>query len=249
MAANLPEWSIKSELILNSNCTVFCSCVVSLGKHPPTEGHCPDWAGVQMAAGDFDGASPPMLKTGLLKDIPGNMGRGNRKAATYADKRVSEAAYDGLPKTFRGKVRGTMGLFSIMVPELLCAERALVKGTTDGKTRRFMVGEKFQGGLTPITGANSNQKEALMFRPSVFEKDADSQTRASIKESGIGALPQGAVTAMVAPLSARGCPVAAGTGGAETEACATGGVNTQPEARVRLRAFADKAVARMCLHG
>ena len=27
-------WTIKGELILNCNCTVFCPCVVSLGKHP-----------------------------------------------------------------------------------------------------------------------------------------------------------------------------------------------------------------------
>ena len=29
-------WSITGELILNCNCTVFCPCVASLGKHPPT---------------------------------------------------------------------------------------------------------------------------------------------------------------------------------------------------------------------
>ena len=31
-------WSIEGELILNCNRTVFCPCVISLGKHPPTEG-------------------------------------------------------------------------------------------------------------------------------------------------------------------------------------------------------------------
>ncbi len=33
MSQALPEWAIKGELILNCNCTVFCPCVVSLGKH------------------------------------------------------------------------------------------------------------------------------------------------------------------------------------------------------------------------
>ena len=36
------DWAIKGELFLNCSCTVFCPCVVSLGKHPPTEGHCHD---------------------------------------------------------------------------------------------------------------------------------------------------------------------------------------------------------------
>ena len=33
-AATIPDWTLKGELILNCNCTVFCPCVVSLGKHP-----------------------------------------------------------------------------------------------------------------------------------------------------------------------------------------------------------------------
>ncbi len=44
-------WTIKGELILNCNCTVFCPCVVSLGKHPPTEGHCQTWGGVRIDKG------------------------------------------------------------------------------------------------------------------------------------------------------------------------------------------------------
>ncbi|MFT7190447.1 MAG: hypothetical protein ACI9AQ_001006, partial [Dinoroseobacter sp.] len=38
-------WTMKGELILNCNCTVFCPCVISLGQHPPTEGHCQTWGG------------------------------------------------------------------------------------------------------------------------------------------------------------------------------------------------------------
>ena len=29
-------WAIKGELFLNCSCEVFCPCVVSLGKAPPT---------------------------------------------------------------------------------------------------------------------------------------------------------------------------------------------------------------------
>ena len=36
----ITPWAVKGELILNCNCTIFCPCVVSLGKHAPTEGYC-----------------------------------------------------------------------------------------------------------------------------------------------------------------------------------------------------------------
>ena len=48
MSTTLPSWVIKGELILNCNCTVFCPCVISLGKHPPTEGYCQAWVGIRI---------------------------------------------------------------------------------------------------------------------------------------------------------------------------------------------------------
>ena len=158
MKPQLPDWALKGELILNCNCTVFCPCVVSLGKHPPTEGYCQAWVGVRIDTGHFDGEDLTGLNVGLLMDIPGNMGRGNWKAAAYIDERAGEKAYDGLIKIFSGQARGTTGLFALMVSEFLGAERALVTYENIGKTRHLTVGKKIIGAVTPITGANEDQE-------------------------------------------------------------------------------------------
>ncbi len=150
--ADMPDWKIKGELILNCNCTVFCPCVVSLGKHPPTEGYCQAWLGVRIDEGHFDGEDLSGLNVGMLMDIPGNMGRGNWKAAAFFDERASEKAYAGLEKIFSGQVRGTTGLFSMLVGEFLGAERAAVTYETEGKKRRLMVGKKIQGEIEPVSG-------------------------------------------------------------------------------------------------
>ena len=150
----MTPWSIKGELILNCNCTVFCPCVVSLGKHPPTEGYCQAWMGVRIDEGAWGGEDLSGLNVGMLLDIPGNMGRGNWKVAAYIDKRASEAAYDGLIEIFSGKARGTTGLFSLLVGEFLGAERAPVVFETEGNARRLMVGKKIQGEVVPIEGAD-----------------------------------------------------------------------------------------------
>lgn len=145
-------WTIKGELILNCNCTVFCPCVVSLGQHPPTEGHCQAWAGVRIDAGDYGGEDLSGLNVGLFLEIPGNMGRGNWKAAAFIDDRASDAAYDALVNIFSGAARGTTGLFSLLVSEFLGAERAPVTFETEGKERRLMVGKKIQGSVVPVEG-------------------------------------------------------------------------------------------------
>ncbi|WP_114963737.1 DUF1326 domain-containing protein [Tritonibacter mobilis] len=156
-APELMPWAIKGELILNCNCTVFCPCVVSLGKHPPTEGYCQAWAGVRIDEGYYGDADLSGLNVGLILEIPGLMARGNWKAAAYIDERASEEAYDGLIDIFSGKARGTTGLFKVLVSEFLGAERAPVLFETEGKTRRLIVGKQIHGEVVPVGGADSEQ--------------------------------------------------------------------------------------------
>ncbi len=156
-APELMPWAIKGELILNCNCTVFCPCVVSLGKHPPTEGYCQAWAGVRIDEGHYGDADLSGLNVGLILEIPGLMARGNWKAAAYIDERASEEAYDGLTDIFSGKATGTTGLFKVLVSEFLGAERAPVLFETEGKTRRLIVGKQIHGEVVPVGGADSEQ--------------------------------------------------------------------------------------------
>ena len=100
------DWAIKGELFLNCSCDVFCPCVVSLGAHLPTEGHCHAWMGIVIDEGHFEGEDLAGLNVGLLVDIPGRMGEGNWKVAAYVDDRASEAAYDGLLQIFSGAAGG-----------------------------------------------------------------------------------------------------------------------------------------------
>ena len=148
----MTDWKIKGELILNCNCTVFCPCVISLGAHPPTEGHCQAWAGIRIDEGHFEDEDLGGLNVGLLLDIPGKMERGDWKAAAYIDDRSNDKAYEGLVDIFSGKAGGTTGLFSMLVSEFMGAERAPVEFTTDGKKRRLSVGRMIQGEVEPVQG-------------------------------------------------------------------------------------------------
>ncbi len=156
-AVGTVPWAIKGELILNCNCTVFCPCVVSLGKHAPTEGYCQAWSGVRIDVGHYGDTDLSGLNVGLLLEIPGLMARGNWKAAAFIDDRASDAAYDALVNIFTGAARGTTGLFGMLVSEFLGAERAPVSYETEGKTRRLMVGKKIQGEVVPVRGADPDR--------------------------------------------------------------------------------------------
>lgn len=146
------QWAIKGELILNCSCDVFCPCVVSLGAHPPTEGHCHAWMGVIVDEGHFEGEDLSGLNVGLLVDIPGRMGEGQWKVAAYVDERASGKAYNGLLQIFSGQAGGTTGLFTMLVSDIIGAERAPVQIERDGTKRRIMIGRKIQGEIEMLAG-------------------------------------------------------------------------------------------------
>ncbi|MCL6284262.1 DUF1326 domain-containing protein [Ruegeria sp. 2012CJ41-6] len=150
------EWAIKGELILNCSCDVFCPCVVSLGAHPPTEGHCHAWMGIIIDEGHYEGEDLSGLNVGLLVDIPGRMGEGQWKVAAYVDERASGKAYNGLLQIFSGQAGGTTGLFTMLVSEIIGAERAPVEIERDGTRRRIMIGRKIQGEIEMLAGKDED---------------------------------------------------------------------------------------------
>ncbi len=145
-------WHIKGELILNCNCTVFCPCVISLGKHPPTEGDCLAWAGIRIDDGAYGDESLSGLNVGMILEIPGLLARGNWKAAAFIDDRASHKACHALIQILSGKAKGTTGLFKHLVSEFLGAESARVEYESDGPARRLRVGRKIQGEVCPVEG-------------------------------------------------------------------------------------------------
>ena len=148
------DWAIKGELFLNCNCTVFCPCVVSLGKHPPTEGSCKAWMAIAIDEGHYEGESLAGLNVGLMVEIPGRMAEGDWKVAAYVDDRASGKAYNGLLQILSGAAGGTTGLFTVLVSEIIHAEREKVEIMREGRRRGLYIGRKIQGEIEMLEGSD-----------------------------------------------------------------------------------------------
>jgi hypothetical protein len=151
------NWAIKGELFLNCSCTVFCPCVVSLGEHPPTNGYCQAWMAIAIDEGHFEGEDLSGINVGLMVDIPGRMSEGNWKVAAYIDEKASQKAYNGLLQILSGAAGGTTGLFTMLVSEIIGAEREKVEIVREGNRRSIMVGRKIQGEIEMIPGRNRDE--------------------------------------------------------------------------------------------
>lgn len=151
------NWAIKGELFLNCSCTVFCPCVVSLGKHPPTEGYCQAWMAIIIDEGHYEGEDLSGLNVGLMVEIPGKMADGGWKVAAYVDDRASGKAYSGILEIFSGQAGGTTGLFTMLVAEIVNAEREKVEIVRDGRRRGIYIGRKIQGEIEMLDGADPDE--------------------------------------------------------------------------------------------
>lgn len=155
------DWSLKGELVLSCNCTVFCPCVLSLGDHPPTEGYCQTWAGFRIDEGHSDDTDLSGINLGLIMEIPGYMSRGNWTAGLFVDDSASIYATKALTKIFSGKAGGTTHLLSILVGNFLGVERHPISYEVDGSTRKVSIPKMIDGIITPIAGKDSDDHTVI----------------------------------------------------------------------------------------
>ncbi len=152
---DVPEtWTLRGEMVLSCNCTVFCPCVISLGQHHPTEGYCQTWAGVRIDEGHFDDVDLSGLNAALIADIPGPLTRGNWTAGLFIDERASVYAVKALTKIFTGRAGGSTGLLKILVSQFLGVRTAPIDYRVEGQTRIFSVEKVIDGAVSPIPGGD-----------------------------------------------------------------------------------------------
>jgi hypothetical protein len=150
-------WTLRGELVLSCNCTIFCPCTLSLGKAPPTEGYCQTWAGIRIDEGRFEAVDLSGLKVGLIMEIPGLMSRGNWTAGVFIDDQASIQAVKALTKIFSGRAGGSTHLLSILVGHFLGVRQAAIKYDVAGETRIFSIDKVVDGAVTPIQGKDKEQ--------------------------------------------------------------------------------------------
>ncbi len=159
--AAIEPWAMKGELMLSCNCTVFCPCVLSLGRHPPTEGHCQTWGGVRIDEGHYGAVSLAGINMGLVIEIPGMMSRGNWTAGVYIDNKADVYQVKALTQIMSGRARGPTHLLSILVGKFLGVFQEDVRYEVDGDTRRFSIPKIIEGEIVPIPAAKPGEHTTI----------------------------------------------------------------------------------------
>ena len=154
-------WTIKGELVLSCNCTVFCPCVLSLGQHPPTEGYCQTWAGIRIDEGQSGETDLSGIKAGMIIDIPGQLARGNWTAALFIDEDASIQAVRALTRILTGRAGGSTGLLKILVGSFLGVRQTRITYRVEGDTRIFEIPKIIEGKVSPVRGKRPDENVVI----------------------------------------------------------------------------------------
>src|SRR5688572_27916508 len=100
-------WTLKGELALSCNCTVFCRCVLSLGQHAPTEGYCQTRTGVSVHEARLGHVALRGIKSGFTADMPRRLARGDMPLALFIDDTAPASAVPPLPWIVSGRAGGS----------------------------------------------------------------------------------------------------------------------------------------------
>jgi hypothetical protein len=130
---------------------------MSLGNHPPTEGHCQMWAGIRIDDGTFGAAKLDGINVAVMFEIPGLMSRGNWTSALFVDEAASPEAMRGLETIFSGKAGGSTSLLSILVGTELGTKQLPVVYRTDGDTRVVSIDRILDGAISPVRGKDKGR--------------------------------------------------------------------------------------------
>jgi hypothetical protein len=159
--AAIEPWHIKGELMLSCSCTIFCPCVLSLGKHPPTEPQCQTWAGIRIDDGRYGDVELSGINLALMIEIPGLMSRGNWTAGVFIDDKASIYQVKALSRIMSGRAQGSTHLLSILVGKFLGVWQEDVRYEVVGDVRRLIVPKIIDGEIRPLPGKDSGKPTTI----------------------------------------------------------------------------------------
>jgi hypothetical protein len=130
------KWNLSGTYFEACNCDAACPCVF---LSDPTEGECTLLVAWHVEHGDFQGLSLKDLNTAMAVYAPGNMLKGNWKAALYIDQNASEKQKDALVKIFSGQAGGAPAALAPLISEVWGVSSVPIEYETNGKKRQMRI--------------------------------------------------------------------------------------------------------------
>ncbi len=144
-------YNLKGRLLEVCNCRVLCPCWIG---EDPDQGTCDTIVAWHFDKGKIEGIDVGGTTIALLAHVPGNILKGNWRAAVYISDTASPAQEAAILKVYTGKLGGPVADLVKLVGEIVSVKRAPITFEVTGGKGTIKIGRTAQAVLEPYKAAN-----------------------------------------------------------------------------------------------
>jgi hypothetical protein len=142
-------YHLEGRLLEVCDCNVLCPCWIGEDPDNPTCNTIVAW---HFDKGKIDGVDVAGTTIALLAHVPGNILKGNWKAAVYVSDNATPQQKDAILKVYTGKLGGPVGDLVKLVGEVVSVESVPISFEVQGGKGTIKVGDAGYAELEPYIG-------------------------------------------------------------------------------------------------
>lgn len=143
-------YHLEGRLLEVCNCNVLCPCWIG---EDPDNGTCDTIVAWHFDKGKIDGVDVAGTTIALLAHVPGNILKGNWRAAVYVSDNATPKQKDALLNVYTGKLGGPVGDLVKLVGEVVSVESVPITFDVQGGKGTIKLGSSAYAELEPYKGA------------------------------------------------------------------------------------------------
>ena len=144
-------YHLEGRLLEVCNCRVLCPCWIG---EDPDFGTCDTIVSWHFDKGTIEGVDVSGLTLACVAHVPGNILKGNWRAAIFVDEKASKQQEDALLKVYTGKAGGPEADLVALIGEVVSVERAPITFTVQGGKGKLQIGSDYFAELEPYVSAS-----------------------------------------------------------------------------------------------
>jgi hypothetical protein len=155
-------YQLEGDLLEVCDCNVLCPCWIG---EDPDNGTCDGMMAWNFEKGTIDGTDVSGLSVAAVVHIPGNILKGNWKAALFVDDRSTKQQEEALMNAWSGKLGGPLADMGKLIGEVVTAQRAPITFELHEGAGTLLIGGVAEAVMSPYKDSGGR---VTTLRDSIF---------------------------------------------------------------------------------
>ena len=143
------DWKVTGNYFESCTCDNVCPCLL---LNDPTVGSCTALLGWRIDKGHYGDVDLGGMKVSVWLHAPGNLLKGNWRAALYIDDHANNAQFKALKALWSGEGGGHLGVIASLISDLISVKKAHISIMDTPERKHLVVEGVGENDISPIKG-------------------------------------------------------------------------------------------------